>query len=396
MASIMINLNNPPDNEPVNKLKGKKPGEQIMSKENIAKDKKSKVKKPKENDLMDLSDLDFVDHYAEDKVYDDSMRLPENTITSAISCGFIGLGGGGGKLAKSFLDLGYNKTLLINTTAKDQPENVDQDHFLLLAGCDGVGKDVKVGEDVLADNSALVEDALQSRLGKLDWLFVCASGGGGTGSSAAILDDTFNRYLSANHASGRVVYVITSPTSQEMLNPTIKSNYEHLLSKVSKSTYILIDNERQLELLRGKVGMLEMYPKANQAFSRMLAQVFKMATESSPIQSFDTQDLERCLAQEGRIFLGTVAIKDFKDKKLGLKIYQGCLERSPCPVPSGKPAAGSLILIVDSSTASDPVASNQMESAISYVGGRSKTQFSGVYVREGLQGLVAICMLSGM
>ena len=124
MASIMINLNNPPDNEPVNKLKGKKPGEQIMSKENIAKDKKSKVKKPKENDLMDLSDLDFVDHYAEDKVYDDSMRLPENTITSAISCGFIGLGGGGGKLAKSFLDLGYNKTLLINTTAKDQPENL--------------------------------------------------------------------------------------------------------------------------------------------------------------------------------------------------------------------------------------------------------------------------------
>jgi len=391
MASTMRNVKSTGRDDSSDKQKGEKPGEKIMSKEKIIKDES-----PKEKDLMDLSDLDFVDHYAEDKVSDDSMLLPENTAASAISCGFIGLGGGGGKLAKSFLDLGYNKTLLINTTAKDQPENVNQDHFLLLAGCDGVGKDVKVGEDVLSDNSTLVEDALRSRLGKLDWLFVCASGGGGTGSSAAILDDTFKRYLSSTHASGRVVYIITSPTSQEMLNPTIKSNYEHLLSRVSKSTYILIDNERQLELLRGKVGMLEMYPKANQAFSRMLAQVFKMATESSPIQSFDTQDLERCLSQEGRVFLGTVAIKDFKDDKLGLKIYQGCSERSPCPAPSGKPAAGSLILIVDSSTASDPVASNQMESAISYVGGRSKTQFSGVYVREGLNGLVAICMLSGM
>ena len=32
----------------------------------------------------------------------------------------IGIGGGGGKLAKAFLDLGFNKTILINTTEKDE------------------------------------------------------------------------------------------------------------------------------------------------------------------------------------------------------------------------------------------------------------------------------------
>jgi hypothetical protein len=37
-----------------------------------------------------------------------------------------------------------------------------------------------------------------------------------------------------------------------------------------------------------------------------------------------------------------------------------------------------------------------MEAAISYVGGRSDTLFSGVYVRQGLPGLVAIMVLCGM
>ena len=50
--------------------------------------------------------------------------LPENRAPSAISCAFVGVGGGGGKLAKAFLDLGYTKTIFVNTTVKDQPEGV--------------------------------------------------------------------------------------------------------------------------------------------------------------------------------------------------------------------------------------------------------------------------------
>ncbi len=367
--------------------------EEIMSEE---KTKQKKTKASDTEDFMDLGDLDFVDHYGDEKIDDKSLLLPENTAPTALNCGFVGLGGGGGKLAKSFLDIGYSRTILVNTTPKDQPEDVDPDHFLLLDGADGVGKDVSVGEEILLENSTLVEDTLRSKLGKVDWLFVCASGGGGTGSSAASLSDTFERYLASVQASGRVVFIVTKPTSQELLNPTISQNYSHLLSGVESHPHILIDNERQLELLRGKVGMLGMYPLANKAFSRMVAQVFKMAAESSPIQSFDTQDLERCLRSPGRLFLGTSAVKEFKDDKLGLKIYQGCVERSPCPAPSGKPEVGSLLLIVSPDTANDPGASNQMESAISYVGGRAKTQFAGVYVRAGIKGLVSICLMGGM
>ena len=344
----------------------------------------------------DVDDFDFVDHYGDEKLDDVSNLLPENTATSAISCAFVGVGGGGGKMAKSFLDLGFNRTLLINTTYKDQPDGVDEHNFLLLDGDDGVGKDVVAGKRILSENTTLVEDTLRARLGRVDWLFVCASGGGGTGSASSVLDGSFQRYLASVQAAGRVVYIISKPTSQELLNPTIKSNSSELMSAIRDSTYITIDNEQQLQLLRGKVGMLDMYPAANRAFAKMLSQILKLASESSEIQTFDTKDLEKFLSVDGRIFLGTCAIRDSQDSNLGLRIFQESVERSPCPQPTGRPQTGVLLLIASTDTASDPAASNHMESAISYVGGRSDTLFSGVYVRNSIRGVIAMMGLGGM
>ena len=112
----------------------------------------------------DFDDFDFVDHYGDDSIADNTKLLPENTARSAINCAFVGIGGGGGKMAKSFLDLGFNRTVLINTTHKDQPQGINPEHFLLLDGSDGVGKDVVVGRKILSENATLVEDMLRARL----------------------------------------------------------------------------------------------------------------------------------------------------------------------------------------------------------------------------------------
>ena len=143
----------------------------------------AKPLKRKENKLMsdDNDDLyindvddefDFVDAYSEESSDDDDQLLPENTAQSAIDVAFLGIGGGGGKLAKAFIDIGFNRTLLINTTVKDQPDGIDENNFLLLPGADGVGKDVDLGRSILEENSALVEDNVRARLGSPDWIFV--------------------------------------------------------------------------------------------------------------------------------------------------------------------------------------------------------------------------------
>tara|TARA_B100001123_G_scaffold50596_1_gene52174 strand:+ start:7176 stop:8342 length:1167 start_codon:yes stop_codon:yes gene_type:complete len=379
---------------------GKKPPEKKSHK----KDEIGKVDMVPENEKDDVyintdvagDDFDFVEAYDDDPAELDERLLPDNTAPSAISCGFLGIGGGGGKLAKAFIDLGFNKTLLVNTTAKDQPGGVDPQHFLLVPGADGVGKDIELGKKVLGEQSAMVEDAVRTRIGTVDWLFVLAGGGGGTGSACHELHGSLSRYLQSIESVGKVVYIVTKPTAQELLNPTISKNYSSLSKDVADHPHIIIDNEKQLQLLRGKVGMLNMFPSANKNFAKLLWQVLKLASEHSPVQTFDSKDLERCLSCDGRIVLGSTVVRDVDRNDLGSIVFQGCLRSSPCPTPKGSTKTGVLLLVVDNDMASDPDVSRRLESAFSYVGGRAETLFSGVYVKEGIPGLIAITMLGGL
>lgn len=339
-------------------------------------------------------EFDFVDAFDDqDSSLGDDL-LPENTADSALNVAFLGVGGGGGKLAKAFIDAGFSRSLLVNTTVKDQPEGVDEKNFLLLPGADGVGKDVNLGKKILAENSALVEDAIRARLGKPDWIFVLAGGGGGTGSSCSVLHDALTRHLTSTGASGRVVYVLSKPGSQEMLNLTISRNFNQALEDVSDYPHIVIDNEKQLELLRNKVGMLNLYPVANKMFAKLLSQVFKLAATHSDIQTFDSKDLESCLSHQGRIVVGSTVIRDTARKDLGAAVLAGCIKSSPCPTPATRLRSGALLMVASSAMVGDPAVSKNLEAAFSYVGGRTDTMFSGVYVNDKVPGLIALCLLA--
>ena len=80
---------------------------------------------------------------------------------------------------------------------------------------------------------------------------------------------------------------------------------------------------------------------------------------------------------------------------MGAAVFQGCLRSSPCPKTSGNSDTGVLLLVATEEMASDPDVSKRLESAFSYVGGRTKTLFSGVYVKPKLPGLIAITVLGG-
>ena len=343
-----------------------------------------------------MSEFDFIEYYGEEENVSHEDQLSENEAATSINCAIIGVGGGGGKMAKAFLDLGFNKTLLINTTPKDAPAGIDEKHLVLIPDADGIGKDVSLGKDIFESNSAVVEDALRTKLGKVDWLIVLASGGGGTGSAVVSLHEVFDRYLKSVQADGTVLYVASWPTAQECLNPTISKNALELLNDVADHAHVVVDNERQVKLLRGKVGMLGMYPSANSAFAKLFTQILKLSAESSPIQTYDSKDLEKCLNSAGRMFVGSTMISNPANPNLGSMILQNCLKRSPCPPPNGTPQTGTLLLIVSSEMASDPEVSKHLDAAISYVGGRTDTLFSGVYVKDNIPGLVAILTMNGL
>ena len=347
-------------------------------------------------DSFDAEDFGFIEHYGDEVSISHDEQLPENEAVSALNCAFVGVGGGGGKLAKAFLDLGFTKTLLINTTEKDQPDGIDSKHLILIPDADGVAKNIEFGKQVLNESSAVVEDAIRTKLGKVDWIFVLAGGGGGTGSACVELHEVFERYLNSVQGGGKVVYIVSWPTAQEALNPTIAKNALSLANDVASHPHILIDNERQVQLLRGKVGIMNMYPVANSTFAKLLHQVLKLASEKSYVQTFDSKDLERCLETKGRMFIGSTMIANPADPKLGAAIYQNCIKRSPCPGAKGKAVTGTMLLVISPEMATDPEISKHLDAAISYVGGRCETLFSGVYVKENLPGLVAILSVNGL
>ena len=55
-----------------------------------------------------------------------------------------------------------------------------------------------------------------------------------------------------------------------------------------------------------------------------------------------------------------------------------------------------MLLVITPEMAADPEISKHLEAAISYVGGRTDTLFSGVYLRDNLPGLVAILSMNGL
>ena len=348
------------------------------------------------HEQVEAEDFGMVEDFGLQMEFSDEDLLPDNTAPSSLNVGLVGVGGGGNKMVNAFLELGFNKSLLVNTTGKDIPKNVAEEHVVLIPDSDGIGKNTDYGKEVLTQNGAIIEDALRIKLGKVDWLLVFAGGGGGTGSSVTALHPVFERYMRSVQAGGNVVYVVSWPTAQENLNPTIARNALTLLNDVSPHPHVVLDNERSTRLLRGRIGMLGMYPVANTQFAKSFAQILKLSTEDSPIQSFDSKDLETCLGKSGRAFFGSTMIKDPNTGKLGSVILHNCMNRSSCPPPKGKAAAGSLILVASEEMVADPKVSKHLESAIAYVGGRCETLFSGVYVRKNVPGLIAILSMNGL
>ena len=55
-----------------------------------------------------------------------------------------------------------------------------------------------------------------------------------------------------------------------------------------------------------------------------------------------------------------------------------------------------MLLVITPEMANDPSISKHLDAAVSYVGGRTETLFSGIYVRENIPGLIAILSMSGL
>src|SRR3990167_5652195 len=79
--------------------------------------------------------------------------LSNNTAISSLNVAFCAFGQGAGKIASEFLQLGFNRTILFNSTTKDKPASVKDENFVVFPNLDGLGKNVELGRKAIAENA---------------------------------------------------------------------------------------------------------------------------------------------------------------------------------------------------------------------------------------------------
>ena len=97
---------------------------------------------------------------------------------------WIGAGQCGGRLVKSFYDLGYKKVLAVNTTHHDLDllDIPEGQKFLMDIGEKGAGKDIARGEKAVQKSQQQVLHLARELFGsQVDHIMVCCGAGGGTG-----------------------------------------------------------------------------------------------------------------------------------------------------------------------------------------------------------------------
>lgn len=242
------------------------------------------------------------------KVHDD---FPEGVdIAFKIAC--IGLGQGGGNIAETFWKLGYRRVLAVNTTQSDlAPLDPDLPKLDLRTG--GAGQDMVKGRQFLEEHEEEVWQEMIRAIGDdLDYLLVCVSLGGGTGSGgAAHLISIARKYMAdrgkdPSHV-GAVVSLPNPYEGQRKCRNAVQAFHE--VHKLNPSPLVIIDNKRVEELY--ELPASELFTQCNNLVIRRFHLFNRLAEQRSNLQAFDRADFASLL-DGGTVVFGAAPVDSYK------------------------------------------------------------------------------------
>lgn len=213
----------------------------------------------------------------------------------AFNFAFIGVGQGGGRLACAFHDLGYRRVACLNTTESDfagLPDEVHKHSF----DVGGAAKDAQFAADTLTGRDEEVWDLMQRAWGNdIDYVFVCAGLGGGTGSGMAPkLVEVARRYLDSKGKPPRVGVIASLPEAsegQQICRNALQSLKWLLDAKVSPA--VLVDNFEVRKLY--KPSFTAVHATINSTVAQLFHIFNQLAAVHSPFVTFDRSELAQLL-----------------------------------------------------------------------------------------------------
>ena len=245
----------------------------------------------------------------------------KNKYEGSIEYGVIGSGQCGGRLAKSFFDIGYKKALAINTAEADLiPLELPKNQKMLIGDFQGSGKSMIRGAQAASNSSQRILDMMRLIFGNVKKIIISVGFGGGTGAgSLSILIDLAAKYLEdigISNPHKNVIVVAALPTIGELKTPiTAKNNAEikrdmFMRSKENKiGPIILIDNSRIEKLYRG-IPPAKFWSTVNDTITGMFQMFNYLSKQESNFTTFDSEDYNAVISKSGIAVMGATKISD--------------------------------------------------------------------------------------
>lgn len=223
----------------------------------------------------------------------------------AISLSLVGLGQGGGRIARAFWDQGYRSVLAVNTAEQDLSALKSEDEYsdfpTLDLGSGGAGQDPEKGRARVAAAREDIWDAMDFHKVAVpentELTLVCASLGGGTGSGGLVpLIEMLRNRNDDVRGNMRVGAVVSLPADYEGTRTCRNAVLAwRALMRLNLSPIIVLDNARLNKLVR--TGALQFYDAANRLAASAFHAFNRLAALPSGLITFDPADYRELLGQ---------------------------------------------------------------------------------------------------
>ena len=361
---------------------------------------------------LNIPDLDIED-------FEPDLEVPKSGVVDSASgamvYGVLGTGQGGGRIAKAFFDLGYHKTVAVNTAEADLallelPE--DQKMHVDTFKDQGAGKDQEKGRQAVESKSQEIFNKLRDVFGEdVDRILVCAGAAGGTGGGSVTtlvgIAKKYFTYVGKEDAADRVGVIVSLPADGECASPTVATNAFNRVSDLCKrakkgefAPLILIDNQK-IKKLYPSLTVKQFWPTLNNTIAGLFHVFNSLANQNSNYSTFDPADYDSIMKAKGCMIMGVTNVKDFEEETAIAMALKQNLEKTLLAegfdLTTAKAAAS---IIVGGSTLFEEVAGlmDSIEYGFDTLGTMTggATVHRGIYEDSRKQSLIAYTVVGGL
>jgi cell division GTPase FtsZ len=247
--------------------------------------------------------------------------------TGSTRYAWIGAGQCGGRLVKSFYDLGYQKVLAVDTTGHDLAllDLPESQKFLLDDGRDqhNATSAEETARALKQHRQDILHLARQTITAQVDRLMICCGAGGRTGSGSVLeLIETakrYARYIGTKSPSRSVGVMMALPDAGELRSARVARNAHRVTATLCQmaaageiSPLILVDNQKAGKIPRGTTRS-SFWSGINRTVASLFDAFNRLSSLSSPYTCFDPADYDRIMSAGGCLIMGAAQVDRLDD-----------------------------------------------------------------------------------